>query len=253
MAHMAQDTENNRKKGGFTLVELSIVLVILGLLVGGVLAGQSLIHSAELKSVIRERDQYEVAVNAFKAKYDALPGDMRNAYAFWSATCGTNTTAASTGCNGNGNGLIEGDATVSESTKAWEHLSQAGMVEGNFDGTGSLVGGVVVLSTSNSPKAKIGGIWNIGYEPCECLTGNQVMVALGEPDAGNGGWVLPSLVLTNSDVWNMDTKLDDGYSNTGSVMGSNTTGVCYDGPNDPYSLSTEANVKGQCIPQFQIK
>jgi len=69
----------NCKRSAFTLVELSIVLVILGLLVGGTLTGQSLIHAAELRSVVKDYEKYKTAMHVFEDKYFALPGDMTNA------------------------------------------------------------------------------------------------------------------------------------------------------------------------------
>ena len=99
------------KASGFSLVELSIVLVILGLLVGGVLTGQSLIRAAELRSVTTEYGKYSTAIRAFKDKYFALPGDMTNAIAFWGPApdCADTATTAGTGtqtCNGDGNNNI---------------------------------------------------------------------------------------------------------------------------------------------------
>lgn len=70
-------------RSGFSLVELSIVLVILGLLTGGVLGGRALIRAAELRAITQEKEAFVTAVNTFRAKYNALPGDMRNATQFW--------------------------------------------------------------------------------------------------------------------------------------------------------------------------
>jgi prepilin-type N-terminal cleavage/methylation domain-containing protein len=84
-----------RDQSAFSLVELSIVLVILGLLVGGVLMGQSLIRAAELRRVVTDYNKYTTAVQSFRDKYFALPGDMTNAQNFWGvqdptpATCRT--------------------------------------------------------------------------------------------------------------------------------------------------------------------
>src|SRR5690606_1501704 len=98
-------------KAGFSLVELSIVLVILGLLTGGILGGQSLIKAAELRSVATERQQWQIAINSFKGKYRALPGDMPNATAFWGvaanggggAGCAQFISTGTETCDGNGN------------------------------------------------------------------------------------------------------------------------------------------------------
>src|SRR4051812_28937287 len=107
-------------RAGFTLVELSIVLVILGLLVGGVLTGQSLIRAAELRAITTEQNRYVTATHTFRDKYFALPGDMTNATAYWgtSGNCPGlaaqgNTTPAT--CNGNGDGKISGNLNATSS------------------------------------------------------------------------------------------------------------------------------------------
>lgn len=66
---------------GFTLVELSIVLVIVGLIIAGISMGSSLVHSAQLQSVITEQSNFIAAINSFRSKYSQLPGDMNNANA----------------------------------------------------------------------------------------------------------------------------------------------------------------------------
>lgn len=158
---------------GFSLVELSIVLVILGLLVGGVLAGQSLIRAAEMRSVSTDIGRYQAAVQTFKDKYLAIPGDMSNAVAFWGrhpATTSDNSltwnvsesiaweAAASTTAtnNGNGNGYHD-DWTGVEALLAWQHLSNAGLISGQFKGGragGS--GSVTSLPGTHVPPSKLG-------------------------------------------------------------------------------------------------
>lgn len=117
----------------FSLVELSIVLVILGLLVGGILAGQSLIHAAELRKMSAFITNTRTAHNAFKDRYFALPGDFDNATGVWGrsnasdwhSTCSAQpgTPSATGTCNGDGNGW------VTESQGYWEHLKLAGLIE----------------------------------------------------------------------------------------------------------------------------
>ena len=106
-------------KKGFSLVELSIVLVILGLLTGGILTGQTLIRAAELRSVNADVQRFQAATRTFQSKYFAFAGDMRNATDFWGAADGNDglgddcyaidstilADAAQT-CNGDGNGEI---------------------------------------------------------------------------------------------------------------------------------------------------
>src|ERR1700712_5143764 len=96
-----------KQQHGFSLVELSIVLVILGLLVGGVLSGQSLIRAAELRSVTTEYQRYTTAVGTFRDKYFALPGDMNNAASF-----GWKDGAGSSVANGDGNGQVNSTGTA---------------------------------------------------------------------------------------------------------------------------------------------
>ena len=128
-------------KSGFSLVELSIVLVILGLLVGGVLSGQSLIRASELRKIVTTQDKYRGAVMSFRDKYFALPSDMTNATAFWGAKTATGCTnnagaprnAANGTCDGDGDGFIYAATSAnSEYYRVWEQLSRAGLVEGSY-------------------------------------------------------------------------------------------------------------------------
>src|SRR5580658_7858400 len=98
--------EMPRREGaaGFTLIELSIVLVIIGLIVGGVLAGQDLIRAAAARAQITQIEKYNTAVNTFRGKYNALPGDM-NAEA--ASQLGFPSRPGTYG-EGDGNGVIEG-------------------------------------------------------------------------------------------------------------------------------------------------
>lgn len=109
---------------GFTLVELSIALVIIALLAAGVIAGKSLIEAAELRKVIREVDQWKTTVNAFRTKYGALPGDLANdAAGKFGFFQGVSPNYA-----GNQDGQINLSAVMrGESSLFWRHLYDAGM------------------------------------------------------------------------------------------------------------------------------
>lgn len=111
-----------KNQNGFTLIEIAIVLVIIGLLLGGVLKGQELITSARVRNLISQQDGFKAAYFAFQDRYRALPGDYAQAT--------TNIIGATQ--NGNGNGQIEGGATLNESILAWEHLSRAGFINGSY-------------------------------------------------------------------------------------------------------------------------
>src|SRR4051812_40153055 len=104
---MSRIVENNQKRVGFTLIELSIVLVIIGLIIGGVLAGRELIASAATRAQIAQIDKYQSAVNAFRSKYGYLPGDIPDPMA---GQFGFNARGLYTG-QGDGNRIIQGVQT----------------------------------------------------------------------------------------------------------------------------------------------
>lgn len=232
------------KSKGFTLVELSIVLVILGLLVGGVLSGQSLIRAAELRSVTSQMDGYRVAINSFRDKYFALPGDMNNATRFWTSaggdgsnmTCLTAQTAGSKAtCNGNGNGEITAfNATAtgasngqySERFTAWKHLANAGLVEGSYtglNGPGSSPSEYNQRPGENVPASKIAnGFFDLFYStqnPAITFADSSLPANAVTIYGNNSSWG----ILKPEEAWNIDTKLDDGSPVTGSVFTTKNT------------------------------
>ena len=110
------------KQRGFTLIEIAIVLVIIGLLLGGVLKGQELITSARVRNLISQQDGVKAAYFGFLDRYRALPGDY--------AAAMTNINGATQ--NGNGDGQIKTGATINEDVAVWEHLTRAGFINGAY-------------------------------------------------------------------------------------------------------------------------
>lgn len=222
-------------QAGFSLVELSIVLVILGLLVGGILAGRNLIRSAELQGTITELDRHKTAILIFQDKYSAYPGDFDIAERFWDTDpdgCPEHTTrvAKSETCNGNGDGVVANAGNRYEMFRAWQHLSNAGLVAGSFTGVrGSepTSGPSHAIIGDNVPAAKLSsagfsfqaaGMTSSWYAP------QQNSFLLGGNDAG--GASLDNLIgnaLTSAEAWNVDTKLDDGKPGTGWMVVHNHT------------------------------
>lgn len=127
---------SKKYNSGFTLVELSIVIVIIGLIVGGVVAGQGLVLQSKLRRSISEVDNIKKAHTAFKLEYDALPGDMVNASSYWSGAT-----------NGDGNGKID-----TESFLAWRHLILSGIYPGSYTGIAT----VPAVAGQNVPTTPFG-------------------------------------------------------------------------------------------------
>jgi prepilin-type N-terminal cleavage/methylation domain-containing protein len=177
-----------RRQSGFTLIEIAIVLVIIGLLLGGILKGQELITQGRIRNVANDFQSMTAAINLYQDRYRALPGDDAGAAARWTATGNTTTS-------GNGNGQIAGDynsATMGDESRLfWHHLRLAGLVGGAT--TSGAVG------TALPPNAASG------------VTGVQ-----------NGAFGIPGIVICSNNLpakiaQAIDTQFDDGISNTGTV------------------------------------
>ncbi len=219
-------------RNAFSLVELSIVLVILGLLTGGILAGQSLIRAAELRSVTNEYQRYITASQSFRDKYMALPGDMANATRFWGDDNAACADAAipngSPGtCSGDGDGIIESALVTANVTaeifRFWQQLALAGLIEGTYTGIAGPLDGWDA-TTTNVPKAKLGqAVWYI-YPTNRATTTGDGSIANGT----RNGWIQfgsdsaintdnPGAVMKPEEAWNIDTKIDDGRPGIGRV------------------------------------
>jgi len=139
-------------EAGFTLVEIAIVLVIIGLLLGGILKGQEMITQARIKNIVNDFNGITVAVTSYQDRYRAIPGDDLNANARWTVQAPA---------SGNGNGTVEGlynDATTTtESHVFWQHLRISGFVPGLTTGAGSrtpppnAAGGLIGVESGGAP------------------------------------------------------------------------------------------------------
>ncbi len=211
---------------GFSLVELSIVLVILGLLVGGVLAGQALIHAAELRAVSTEYSRYVTATQSFRDKYMALPGDMTNATRFWGdQATGTGScadAAVSDGtpgtCNGNGDGRV---SYGSEIHRFWQQLAMAGLIEGTYSGVAGPSGAAHCVIGTQCPRSKLNNAgW--GTDSVGQYAGDAGYFAGSYNNFFSFGAQTTEYpygaVLKPEEAWNIDTKLDDGRPGLGRVF-----------------------------------
>lgn len=221
---------------GFTILELSITLTIIALLMGGVLAGQTLIRASQLRAVVTQHQEFVNATNAFKEKYHYLPGDIPNATRFWGIAGGTTgndatcrlvaSTDAST-CNGNGDGSIRAVTPGPEQTRYWQHLANAGLIAGQFTGTYDPPGSGA-LTASNTVSGKISsGLWlmfdfqtqSSGTRFFDGKYGHTFSFA---GQTANNSPDTP--IMTNQELWDMDVKTDDGMPATGKMVIYTTAG-----------------------------
>ena len=161
---------------GFTLVEISVAIVIISLLVGSVIVGNTMLRSAKLRSIMVDKDRYVGAISQFQQVYKALPGDMINATDFWgfahttTANCEqlltTTTTTDKRTCNGDGDGHIFGNNAAGrllhERFRFWQHLSNAGLIDGNYIGVNNCASNTASCyrAGTNSPNSEIlGATW----------------------------------------------------------------------------------------------
>ena len=219
-----------RQAAGFTLLEMSIVLVIIAFLVGGIVAGKALVAQSQLRTIIEELQTYQHAVELFHEKYNELPGDMIDAEQLWGTAAAGNACLMfiSTGpetCNGNGDGMIDYTSHSAERNRAWQHMSNAGMVSGQYTGVDPAgINGYTGVAGVNEPASalKPGG-YTLGFtrpiltdaiSPGYFIGTYGNNIHLGFDNVG----LTQSALLKPSDQQAIDLKMDDGHPTTGIVL-----------------------------------
>ena len=248
---------------GFTLIELSIVLIIIGLIVGGVLVGQDLINSARVRAQIKQFEDYKLALNNFKLKYNCLPGDCSTATSF------------DLGSNGDNDGVLEmSSITASVSNCTWitdnsyttpdcnfngefplffQHLSASKMIAGSFDGTWVLGKGYPKVVIDESKGMIAAGAWHAGEsgtKPHYLRTtynfpsgfwlhvNSCARITDIGPEQGNDNCG----ILTPSQMQQIDIKIDDGNPLKGIFWGYSGywdayPAFCLNAANTDYAVS----------------
>ena len=219
---------------GFTLVELAIVMIIIGLLIGGILKGQELINNAEVSSTVSLIKSVDTAMGTFRDAYGAFPGDMDTP----TVRIPDCTAAAAPACAqaGNANGRI-GDgpgnahATIAnENGAAWAQMAAADVMGGvnSTNPTATATG-----SLESLPEASLGGALQIGFHPGGALTSSALSSQSGHyvllDASGAAASSNATGSLSQSDAARLDRRMDDGLPNTGSVraMGNNGANECF--------------------------
>ena len=188
-------TEKMRTQRGFTLVEIAIVLVIIGLLLGGILKGQEMITQAKIKNVMADYSGISAAYHGYQDRYRAIPGDDPGATR-WGFTAPTSA----------GNGVITGyyntNTATDETRLWWDHLRSAGFVSGS--------------AGTQQPFNAVTGI--IGVQ-----TGNggdgTASATIGAALGGFVSLIICSANLPDKIAIAVDTQMDDGKIATGTVRG----------------------------------
>lgn len=201
---MLHHNSRSTLQSGFSLVELSIVLVILGLLAGGVLVGQQLIKAAELRAQMEQLKTFQTGVNTFRLRFDSLPGDMSNATQHFLATEWPDME------DGNGNERLndaDGDYVElsGELTQFWMQLGAAKLIEGSYSNdTGVGLG---------FPETAVGRNGIIAVYDETVFEDNVFYVGV----ADSGSAINGANSLTPSEAGQIDKKFDDGHPLFGKI------------------------------------
>ena len=240
------------EQGGFTLIEIAIVLVIIGLLLGGVLKGQELINTARVRALNNTVDGITAAWFSFQDRYRGFPGDYSQAEVNLPDPTGTAGTVVK---NGDGNGRVgdkAGTYDAAESANVWVQLQAAGYITAIFDGVATgLTADTYNCSLDTCPDNGFGsgmnlnhGLQILGGTPNITAKAHELMTGLG----------IPVEVLAE-----LDRKVDDGKPDSGSMQvgkggsgGWSTTesGACVTGatPNINYGVQ---NPSSNCAAVFR--
>jgi len=249
---------------GFTLIELSIVIVIIGLIVAGILGGQALVQQAKLQRQIQELGKYKIRFNTFFLEYNQYPGDMRNAQDFF--------TSAGV-LNGNGNKSLDlssdslgGEHAGGETLSFFNHLSEAGLLDGDYDNTFNIESGYPRLKLNsqygmitgdriaNNPAG--GQYYQISNSDVNESLNFVLYLNVSRPTMRGSGFNDSRGVATPKLFQAIDRKMDDGTARTGKFRAHSPHGFaggnggCLTGVNGDYNLINELD---SCLGEYLLQ
>lgn len=272
------------RKSGFTLIELSIVLVIIALVIGGVVVGKELLEATKIRTTLAQLDQFKTAVSTFKMKYGSLPGDMGSTKAN-QFNFSSRPSSHASGCGyGDENGIIHswnitwlsycnnasGYMTPGEPMMFWVDLSDAGLIPNIFETATMLANPASITHTTTPavkdylPAAKLeGGNYFFVFSTCTSSPDCNLYGLSNIDDAG--GWM--DATSRSLQIWQaqtIDKKLDDGLPQAGRVRARwlspnslNDAGAEVGGGCNNYGPSYRPDVYGQnsktCALTFTFK
>ena len=186
----------NKQQSGFTLVEIAIVLVIIGLLLGGVLKGQELVNNAKVKNLANDFRGISSFVYAYQDRFRALPGDDRAANTHLNG--GTNAAAANLG-NARINGAWNSVTNTDESFLFWQHVRLAGLATGS----------TAIAAADYIPRNAEGGVIGVTSDP--------LLTAANPIAPYPASFYVCSQGIQGRFARQIDTTLDDGNTQTGTI------------------------------------
>jgi prepilin-type N-terminal cleavage/methylation domain-containing protein len=248
---------------GFTLIELSVVMVIIGLIMGGVMVGVAQIEQFKIRAQMSQFKQYETAYYQFKDVYGGIPGDLVSPTQFWPGIASPSSTSQ------RGNGTIDNQTagnngfsnTGKEGLHFYLQLGKSGLVGREFTGTFVKNDGVLMAKINESIGVGIG-------QTSEGASGTQLSAAeraityaaamyLNNIDFSGAGQLINTGVnagVTPEQVKNMDVKMDDGIARKGKLkaytLRGNTTNMCLTGTDGDYNLSSPDRV---CVIEYILE
>lgn len=208
---------NTRLSNGYTLVEMAVVVVIIGLIIIGLIGSRSLVENARKNALIKDISQIDSSINAFQLRYEFLPGDFNNASAYW-----PNCDTPATDCNGDGDEKIENEA--SEDMRAWQHLALSEIYKGSFTGEGD--GGAAIRTIGiNIPKSNFSEEVGYNFEYWtnsiySDTTDSQFIIAGARHVNGSTERNLGAFI-SGRDAKNIDNKMDEGDPDSGRLIALN--------------------------------
>lgn len=221
------------RQHGFTLVELAIVLVIIGLIVGSVLGGKELIRAGEIRAMIKQYHEFQTGVTAFNERFNGIPGDING------ARFGLRGGCDNTENGGNGNGIVEskgGGHEIHDGEIAcfWANLTTSGkeLITGSYEGIGNEATDII---GRNMPKMKLGTLgWGVYSQDSKNYFVSGVV---GEQP---GAAYNTTAAFIPIDAYNIDLKIDDGVPTAGAIQ---TRGAGNQNPNE--DALTDAGINTQ--------
>ena len=248
---------------GFTLIEMSIVLAIIGLIVGGILKGSEVVNNGRLKMQVAQMDAVKAAIFTFQDQFTYLPGDYPTA----TTQLGFTAAAAGAGANGDGNGTIgtltanpanavlvdTADTLNTESVLVWAHLAAANLLQGVTLPAAQALNAVTPATALSYPGKMSGTFLWVANFNAQATAVNGVggivgpMIRLQAPINGTVTQASGQAVR-EPDAYNLDRKYDDGSPVTGSILVSSASipANCFVAATSSYTLGNGSPNTNYC-------